>query len=92
MVSEVFSIAGAMIGSVGGAAFIIVALSTWLGKVWANRILEQDRLKYASGLEQIKNKLNSERERSQFVFSLYFEGQFKIYNDLWAALAPVYKL
>ncbi|GJQ50485.1 MAG: hypothetical protein H3C64_05265 [Candidatus Kuenenia stuttgartiensis] len=89
MVSEVFSIAGAMIGSVGGAAFIIVALSTWLGKVWANRILEQDRLKYASGLEQIKNKLNSERERSQFVFSLYFEGQFKIYNDLWAALVEL---
>ncbi|MCF6150444.1 MAG: hypothetical protein E3K37_17550 [Candidatus Kuenenia sp.] len=74
MVSNVFSIAEAMIGSVGGAALIIVALSTWLGKVWANRILDKDRLKYASELEQIRNKLNSERERSQFVFSLYFGG------------------
>jgi len=81
---EVFSIAGATLGSVGGAALIIVALSTWLGKVWASRILEKDRLKYESELEQIKNRLNSKRDRSQFVFSLYFEGQFKIYNDLWA--------
>lgn len=88
-ISDAFMIAGAVIGSVGGAALIIGGLSTFLGKVWANRILEQDKLKYTAELEQIRNQLTAFREKSQFVFSLYFEGQFKIYNDLWVALVEL---
>jgi hypothetical protein len=88
-ISDAFTIAGAVIGSVGGAALIIGGLSTFLGKVWANRLLEQDKLRYTSELEQIKNQLTAFREKNQFVFSLYFEGQFKIYNDLWVALVEL---
>lgn len=29
-----------------GAIPVIAGLSAWLGKIWANRILEQDRTKY----------------------------------------------
>jgi hypothetical protein len=86
---EVFKVAGAILGSVGGSAIIIIGLSSWLGKVWANRILEQDKLKYSSELELIKNKLQSESEKQNLMFSLYFEGQFKLYNDLWVSLAEL---
>ncbi len=86
---EIFKIAGAILTSVGGAAIIMMALSSWLGKVWASRILEKDKLKYTSELEKIKVKLQSESEKQQLVFSLYFEGQFKIYNDLWLALSEL---
>ena len=86
---EIFKIAGAILTSVGGAAIIMMALSSWLGKVWANRILEKDKLKYTSELENIKVKLQSESVKQQLVFSLYFEGQFKIYNDLWLALSEL---
>jgi len=86
---EIFKIAGAILTSVGGAAIIMMALSSWLGKVWANRILEKDKLKYISELENIKVKLQSESVKQQLVFSLYFEGQFKIYNDLWLALSEL---
>lgn len=86
---EVFKIAAAILTSVGGAAVIIMALSSWLGKVWANRILEKDKLKYTSELEKIKVKLQNESEKRQLVFSLYFEGQFKLYNDLWLALSEL---
>jgi len=68
-ISDIFAISGAVIGSVGGSALIILALSTWLGKVWANRILEQDRFRYKSEIEQLKNKLTSDREKGNIVFS-----------------------
>lgn len=82
--------------------------SSWLGKVWSNRImerekaqytkdieeykaqftrsLEQDKSHYSKELEEIKNDLQTEREKQKFIFSLYFEGQFKIYNELWISL------
>lgn len=88
-VSDIFAISGAVIGSVGGSALIILALSTWLGKVWANRILEQDRFRYKSEIEHLKNKLTSDREKGNFIFSMYFEGQFKIYNELWVSLVEL---
>lgn len=51
------------LGAVGGGGAIIFFLSSWLGKVWANRILEADRSKYAAELEGIKlanqNAVNS---------------------------------
>lgn len=88
-ISEIFQVSGAIIGSVGGAAAIIFGFSTWLGKVWANRILEQDKLKYSSELEKIKNKIKSESDKQSLMFSLYFEGQFKLYNDLWVSLSEL---
>ena len=88
-IDEIFMVSGAILGSVGGAAAIIFGLSTWLGKVWANRILEKDKLKYSSELEVIKKQLQSETQKQQLMFSMYFEGQFKLYNDLWVSLAEL---
>ena len=88
-ISEIFQVSGAILGSVGGAAAIIFGFSTWLGKVWANRILEKDKLKYSTELEKIKNKIQSESEKQNLMFSLYFEGQFKLYNDLWVSLSEL---
>ncbi len=87
--TEIFQVSAAVLGSVGGAAAIIFGFSTWLGKVWANRILEQDKLKYSTELEKIKNKLQSQSEKQNLMFSLYFEGQFRLYNDLWVSLSEL---
>ncbi len=84
--SDLFKLSGAIFISIGGSSVVIVAISSWLGKVWANRIFEQDKLKYTTELENIKNQLLIENQKQQFMFTLYFEGQFKIYNDLWIAL------
>ncbi len=86
---EIFKVSGAILASVGGAAAIIFALSSWLGKVWANRILEKDKLAYSSELERIKNQLRTDAEKQQFIFYLYFEGQFKLYNDLWVSISEL---
>ena len=82
-------VASAILGSVGGASLIIIGLSSWLGKVWANRILEKDKLKYTSELEKIKAQLQSESQKQHLMFSMYFEGQFKLYNDLWVSLSEL---
>lgn len=87
--TDIFLVSGAILASVGGAAAIIFGLSSWLGKVWANRILEQDKLRYTSELEKIRNKLQAESQQRQLMFSLYFEGQFKLYNDLWISLSEL---
>ena len=84
--NDIFNVAAAILASVGGSAIIIIGLSSWLAKVWANRILEKDKLKYSSELEKIKAKLQKENEKQKLVFSIYFEGQFKIYNNLWLSL------
>lgn len=88
-IADVFYASSAILVSVGGAAAIIFGLSSWLGKVWANRILEQDKLRYTSELEEIKSKLQADLQQRQLIFSLYFEGQFKIYNDLWISLSEL---
>ncbi len=87
--NDVFKLSSAILTSVGGAALIMGALSSWLGKVWANRILEKDKLKYSSELEELKNQLHREAQKHQLIFSLYFEGQFKLYNDLWLSLSEL---
>ncbi len=51
---ESFMVVSSALGAVGGAGIVIVALSTWLSKVWANRILEADRSRYANAMEALK--------------------------------------
>lgn len=53
---EILSIAVAIMGSIGIAGAIIYALSNWLGKVWANRLLEHDKLVAAKEIEATSRK------------------------------------
>lgn len=45
--TEAFKFVFAMVASVGCASAIILILSSWLGKVWAQRILARERAGYA---------------------------------------------
>ena len=54
--SELFRLAGAILFSVGGAGGLIIAFSSWVGRVWADRMLDQVRAKYARTLEEIRLK------------------------------------
>jgi hypothetical protein len=63
--TNVFNVAAAIIASVGGAGVILLALAGWLGKVWAARILEEDRAKYQSELERLKGELEARNEALQ---------------------------
>lgn len=51
---EIIQVGLSILGSLGGAGLLLAVFSSWLGKVWASRILESDRSKYASELEALK--------------------------------------
>lgn len=81
-IKEVIEIATAIVFSLGGPSLLVIALSTWLGKVWAARVLEKDRLKYHSELEKYKSGL----DKAKVSFLRFSDYQFKLYNDLWNSL------
>ncbi len=85
--------------SLGGGA-IVLALSAWLGKVWANKILESDRARYQKEIEELRAKyrreveeklelLRDRLEKGQFVHKVQFETEFRIYRELWQKLSKV---
>ncbi|MEL7118177.1 MAG: hypothetical protein AAFO07_02015 [Bacteroidota bacterium] len=84
---------GAILVSVGGATGLIIAISKWYGGVLAEKLLNKDKAKYQEKLEDLKNKYQTELERtktelekSKSLFLRYAEHQFTLYNDLWKSL------
>jgi len=75
-ITEIFTTAGAILASIGIGGGTVAALSNWLGKVWAerlmekersehNRVLESDRAKYAKELEALKSSFEKTHRRLQ---------------------------
>jgi hypothetical protein len=93
-VATVIEIAGAILLSLGGAGAIVIAAASWLGKVWANRILESDRRKYGKELERVRSDLETSRrllqaelDKAIHVHRVQFETEFRVLADIWAKLA-----
>ena len=61
-----------------GANAIIVGLSAWIGKIWANRISSRESKKNEEEIEKLKTKL----QVRQNVFKIQFEKEFEIYQRL----------
>lgn len=59
---DILKIVATAIASVGGAGAIIWALSSFFGKMWANKILEKQKAEYQKDIEKYKNALSSELE------------------------------
>ena len=80
-IKELLELSGVILGSLGGAAAIIFGFSSWLGKVWANRLMTKEKAEYAQELESIKNRLVQDTEshkiklkKSEFLFQKEFEA------------------
>lgn len=91
--SEIWRLILLVIGSIGGASVIIVGLASWLGKIWADRLLEKQKAVYAQDLEKLKQQLTIENEQRKIYFDLtrnqsqrYTETKFNLYLDLWNKL------
>lgn len=74
---------GTYIGGGITATAIIISLSSWLGKVWANRILEQDKAKYKLQVDTLLQDLRTRENKELFVHQLQFEKEFEVYKELW---------
>lgn len=90
---EIFKVIGAVIAGLGGSSLIILGLSNWLGKVWANRIFEKEKIKYEKDLEDYKKEINVEMqklktldEKALYITKIQYEKEFEIYLNIWKAL------
>jgi uncharacterized membrane protein len=57
---EIIEIATTILASLGTGALIVLGCSSWLGKIWAERIMEKERASYAMELEKLRSSLNKE--------------------------------
>src|SRR5260221_7098450 len=93
---DAFKVVAAAILSVGGGGVIVVGLSSWLGKLWAQLLMQKDIAKYAADLESLKGKLEGANKRIQaeldktvYVHRVQFETEFKALSGIWAKVAAV---
>ncbi len=73
-VSDVFAVSGAVIASLGGGGLLVLAMSSWLGKVWATRIMERERLALTISIEQAKAELMRSIEREKAELAKFHEA------------------
>ena len=71
-------------------AAVVAALAGWLGKVWATRIANKELADHSKELEKYKRQASTDLEafraelqKKQFVHSVQFEKEFKIYEKIW---------
>lgn len=88
-ISESLTLAGSLVLSLGGGAGIVFLLSSWLGKVWASRLLAQDREKFREETEKVLESVRGEREKGVFVHKVQFETEFLAYRAIWKSLSDV---
>ena len=93
---DIFSLATAIIASLGGGAVLVLALSSWLGRVWANRILEGDKAKYAQALEDLKSqylrdteKYKTSLKKSEFIFEKEYQAALE-FVALMRSIRPTF--
>ncbi|GJL55566.1 MAG: hypothetical protein NPIRA02_26980 [Nitrospirales bacterium] len=58
-VEDVLFIATTILASLGGGVVIVFALSNWLGKLWAERLMEKERAKHAEDLLKLRDDLQT---------------------------------
>ena len=51
--------------SVGGAGVVILGISHWIGKIWANKFVEKHKGKYEKELEHYKSKINTRLNKTR---------------------------
>jgi hypothetical protein len=63
--TSAFQLASAIIASLGGGGALVFGLSSYLGRIWADRALEMERHKYAEMLQAAKGELDKATNRYQ---------------------------
>lgn len=74
-----------LMGSIGGAGFIILGLSNWLGKIWAQRIMDTERAKHEKDLEKLRAEILIKNEQ----YLKGFHDKLVIYREVVNLIADV---
>lgn len=77
---EILKIAGLILGSLGGGAFIVVSLSSWLGNLWARRILQNKKANSDVHLASIRHELGIAKSAYEHHLDLILEYYATFYR------------
>jgi hypothetical protein len=82
---EIVQTALAILASIGVGGGMVLGLGGWLGKVWANRIMEADRAAHAIELEELRTRLEAESRRQlasiESDLAVFREKHLKTHQD-----------
>jgi hypothetical protein len=91
---EILEVALTVIASLGGGGAIVFGLSGFLGKLWADRALEEQKQEYARlnisfshQLELASKQVQAEIDRLGHLHKLRTESEFEKLSDLWKTVA-----
>jgi hypothetical protein len=85
--SDIFAIASTILASFGCGTVIVFGFSNWLGKVWANRLMEKEKNEHTRELESLKNSFLKDTESYKIKLKkseLIFEKQFEAASEIVA--------
>lgn len=60
--SELWEVASAVLASIGSAGIIILGLSSYLGKIWADRLMTRERAAHERDLAELRNRLDHQTQ------------------------------
>jgi hypothetical protein len=58
-IRDALEVGSVVIASLGGGALLIFAMSNWLGRVWADRLMQAERAKHDAEFEQLRAQLHT---------------------------------
>lgn len=83
--SDILAIAATGLLSIGTGSAIVFGFSTWLGKVWANRLMETEKANHARDLEKLRSELQHNSEQNLALIKsdleIYKEKHLKGHED-----------
>jgi hypothetical protein len=90
---DVWKVALAVIGSIGGGGVVVAAFSGFLGKIWAERLMASDRAQHEAVLLKLRTALENENQRQlteyKTSFEIVRETYLKEHNDKLATYRMV---
>lgn len=84
-VKTIFSVASAILASLGGGAIVAFAFSSWLGKVWASRIVEADKSQMSQRAGDRTRKIESLMKHYERQIEEFYGPLFNMVNQIFVA-------
>jgi len=74
------------LASLGGGVVIVYAFSSWLGRLWADRLMAKETAKHTQELERLRSDLRKVAFESEVRFSKLHEKRAEIIAELYSKL------
>ncbi|TOB32702.1 hypothetical protein, partial [Vibrio parahaemolyticus] len=89
-IETAFNIVSAALVSIGGGAAVILGLSSFLGKLWAERILSEEKAKYEKELERYRDELAQLSFENQYRFQRLHERRVEVIAETYSLLRKAF--